>query len=184
MFSAGSLLTQTLLALSIAGSPVEVSNSPITLSMTRRLKFFNGTNPVQRDDASIVLGNFQIVYCVSVGVGIPPTDYSMDIMLCRLQLQQPSDIMLRDCNNLLQPVMDSPRIALNGNKWTWKLHGLKSCQATDSEDNTTNIVRVESPFNDASEHNLDASDVPMDALLEHMASRGEHIHSDCRINVV
>ncbi|KAG2336075.1 hypothetical protein BDR05DRAFT_1006190 [Suillus weaverae] len=56
--------------------------------------------------------------------------------------------------------------------------------ATDSasEDEATNAIGVESPFDDAGEHDLDASDVPMDALLDHMASGGEHICSDCRIN--
>ncbi|KAG2068761.1 hypothetical protein BDR04DRAFT_1119493 [Suillus decipiens] len=44
---------------------------------------------------------------------------------------QPSDMLLRDSSNLLQSVMDSPRIALNGNKWNWRLRGLKACQMVD-----------------------------------------------------
>jgi hypothetical protein len=57
-------------------------------------------------------------------------------------------------------------------------------QATDSEseDEATDTIGVKSPFDDASEHDLDASDVPMDALLDHMASGGEHVRSDCRID--
>ncbi|KAG2359970.1 acid protease [Suillus spraguei] len=77
MFSAASLLIGTLLASSITGSPVEVHNSPITLPMTRRLKSSNGTNPMQRDDADIYLDSIQTRYCISVGVGIPPTHYDL-----------------------------------------------------------------------------------------------------------
>ncbi|KAG1802557.1 uncharacterized protein BJ212DRAFT_1285682, partial [Suillus subaureus] len=57
-------------------------------------------------------------------------------------------------------------------------------QATDSksEDKATDTIGVESPFDNASKHDLDASDMPMDALLDHMASRGEHVCSDCRID--
>ncbi|KAG2358747.1 aspartic protease [Suillus spraguei] len=75
--AARSLLTGTLLALSITESPVEVRNPTITLPMTRRIKLSNGTNPMQRDHAGISLENFQAVYCISVGVGIPPTYYDL-----------------------------------------------------------------------------------------------------------
>ncbi|KAG2358748.1 aspartic proteinase [Suillus spraguei] len=75
--AARSLLTGTLLALSITGSPVEVRNPTITLPMTRRIKFSNGTNLMQRDRAGISLENFQMIYCISVGVGIPPTYYDL-----------------------------------------------------------------------------------------------------------
>jgi hypothetical protein len=43
MFPAVSLLTTLLLALSIAASPVEIHDSPITLSIARRLNTSGGT---------------------------------------------------------------------------------------------------------------------------------------------
>jgi hypothetical protein len=65
----------------------------------------------------------------------------------------------------------------------YKTDGVKRATNSKSEDEaSTNAIEVESPFNDAGEHDLDASDVPMDALLDHMASGGEQIHSDCHIN--
>ncbi|KAG1784938.1 aspartic peptidase domain-containing protein [Suillus plorans] len=54
MFSAASLFTIILLALSTTGSPVEVSNSPITLPIARRLSALN-----------------------AVGIGSPPTTYDL-----------------------------------------------------------------------------------------------------------
>ncbi|KAG2365810.1 aspartic proteinase [Suillus spraguei] len=90
MFSTASLLT--LLALSITGSPVEVRNSRITLPITRRLKFSNGTNLVQQDEARLAafkdyspngkrahvpLANDYRNYIVSVGIGDPPTIYNL-----------------------------------------------------------------------------------------------------------
>ncbi|KAG2070863.1 aspartic proteinase [Suillus decipiens] len=78
MFSAASLWT--LLALSITCSAVEARNSRITLPMTSRLQFFNGTNLVQRDDAQdtgVTLENVYFVSCVLVGVGSPPTFYRL-----------------------------------------------------------------------------------------------------------
>jgi len=55
-------------------------------------------------------------------------------------------------------------------------------QATEDEATQADTIGVESPFNNASEHDLDASDMPMDTLLDHMASRGECVHSDCHID--
>ncbi|KAG2365517.1 acid protease, partial [Suillus spraguei] len=86
MFSVAFLLA--FLALSITGSPVEVRNSRITLPMTRRLKFSNGTNLMQQDEARlaafrdystngkrahVILENDYYSYIVSVGIGDPPT---------------------------------------------------------------------------------------------------------------
>ncbi|KAG2352748.1 acid protease [Suillus spraguei] len=85
MFSTVPLLT--LLALSVTGSLVEVRNSSITLPITRRLKFSNGTNLLQHDEArvaafrdnsthgrraNIILDNEKWSYTVSVGIGNPP----------------------------------------------------------------------------------------------------------------
>ncbi|KAG2367250.1 aspartic peptidase A1 [Suillus spraguei] len=70
----------TLLALSITGSPVEVRNSRIILSMTSGLHFSNGTNPVQRDDAlhiDVALDNVHGFSCVTIGIGDRPTFYSL-----------------------------------------------------------------------------------------------------------
>ncbi|KAG2363656.1 aspartic proteinase precursor [Suillus spraguei] len=82
----------TLLALSVTGSPVEVRNSRITLPITRRLKFSNGTNLVQHDEARVAafrdnsthgrradipLGNQESCYTVLVGIGDPPTYYDL-----------------------------------------------------------------------------------------------------------
>ncbi|KAG2362071.1 aspartic peptidase A1 [Suillus spraguei] len=90
MFSTVPLLT--LLALSVTGSPVEVRNSRITLPITRRLKFSNGTNQVQHNEArvgafrdnsthgrrdDIFLANEKWGYIISVGIGYPPTYYNL-----------------------------------------------------------------------------------------------------------
>ncbi|KAG2356984.1 hypothetical protein BDR07DRAFT_1298978 [Suillus spraguei] len=91
MFSTVPLLT--LLALSVTGSPVEVRNSRITLPITRKLKFSNGTNQVQHDEARVVafrdnsthgrrannipLENEKWMYITSVGIGRPPTFYEL-----------------------------------------------------------------------------------------------------------
>ncbi|KAG2350640.1 acid protease [Suillus weaverae] len=96
MFPAASLLTILLLALSIAGSPFEVGNSPITLPIARRLNTSGGTiNLLQHDQAraaalkdhsisthdrragSIPATNDAIGYTVAVGVGSPATTYTL-----------------------------------------------------------------------------------------------------------
>ncbi|KAG2367203.1 aspartic proteinase [Suillus spraguei] len=83
------------LALSITGSPLEVRNSSITLPLTRRLNFPNGTisNFLQRDKARVAaLGDYNthsrrannvpvtnshFDWTVQVGVGSPPTFYNL-----------------------------------------------------------------------------------------------------------
>ncbi|KAG2362602.1 aspartic peptidase domain-containing protein [Suillus spraguei] len=97
MLLAASLLTQVLLALSITGSPVEVRNSLITVPLTRRLKFSNGTiNLSQHEKARMAaFGNYNIHgrrddvidvtpvssvyyrYTIAVGIGSPPTTYNL-----------------------------------------------------------------------------------------------------------
>jgi hypothetical protein len=65
----------------------------------------------------------------------------------------------------------------------YKTDGVEWATNSESEDEaSTNAIKVKSLFNDAGKHDLDASDVPMDALLDHMASGGEQVHSDCHIN--
>ena len=92
MFSFSSLLTTLLLALSIAASPVEVRNSPITLPVARRLNLDGGAiNLLQHDQAraaafkdratsslsrrtgSIPVINDAVSYIAQVGVGSPAT---------------------------------------------------------------------------------------------------------------
>jgi hypothetical protein len=94
MFPAASLLTTLLLALSIAASPVEIRNSPITLPVARRLNTSGGTiNLLQHDQAraaalknvgestlsrrtgSITVTNDAVSYIAAVGVGSPATTY-------------------------------------------------------------------------------------------------------------
>ncbi|KAG2367201.1 hypothetical protein BDR07DRAFT_1448971 [Suillus spraguei] len=83
------------LALSITGSPLEVRNSSITLPLTRRLNFPNGTisNFLQRDKSrvaalggcnthgrranNILVSNSYFNWIVQVGVGSPPTFYNL-----------------------------------------------------------------------------------------------------------
>ncbi|KAG2364300.1 aspartic peptidase domain-containing protein [Suillus spraguei] len=94
MFLAASLLTQALLTLSITGSPVEVRNSPITIPLTRRLNFSNGTiNLLQHDKARVAafmnynthgrradivpVSCFYHGYTIAVGIGSPPTTYNL-----------------------------------------------------------------------------------------------------------
>ncbi|KAG2054184.1 aspartic proteinase [Suillus hirtellus] len=95
MFSAASLLTIILLALSTTGSPVEVSNSPITLPIARRLSALNGTiNLLEQDRAraaalrlkghtlqhgghGVPIGNVATGYYIAVGIGSPPTTYDL-----------------------------------------------------------------------------------------------------------
>ncbi|KAG2350726.1 acid protease [Suillus weaverae] len=96
MFPAASLLTILLLALSIAGSPFEVGNSPITLPIARRLNTSGGTiNLLQHDQAraaalkdhsisthdrragSIPVTNNAVTYIAAVGVGSPATTYNL-----------------------------------------------------------------------------------------------------------
>ncbi|KAG2354717.1 aspartic protease [Suillus spraguei] len=96
MFLVASLLTQALLALSITGSPVEVRNSLITIPLTRRLRFSNGTiNLSQHDKARmatfrnynrndpyidiIPVLNVHSGYDMAVDVGNPPTTYNLGI---------------------------------------------------------------------------------------------------------
>jgi len=90
MFPFASLLTTLLLALSIAASPVEVRNSPVTLAVARTLNLQGGTvNLLQHDQAraaslmdrtslsrrtgSIPVTNEAVSYIAQVGVGSPPT---------------------------------------------------------------------------------------------------------------
>ncbi|KAG1864670.1 aspartic peptidase domain-containing protein [Suillus subalutaceus] len=94
MFPAASLLTTLLLALSIAASPVEIRNSPITLPIARRLNTSGGTiNLLQHDQSraaalknvgestlsrrtgSITVTNDAVSYIAAVGVGSPATTY-------------------------------------------------------------------------------------------------------------
>jgi hypothetical protein len=92
MFPAVSLLTTLLLALSIAASPVEIHDSPITLSIARRLNTSGGTiNLLQHDQSraatlksvgrdtlghrsgSIPVTNTAVDYIASVSIGNPAT---------------------------------------------------------------------------------------------------------------
>ncbi|KAG0707572.1 aspartic peptidase domain-containing protein [Suillus ampliporus] len=96
MFPAASLLTTLLLALSIAASPVEVRDSPITLPVARRLNTSGGTiNLLQHDQsraaalksvgtssvgrraASIPVTNEAVSYIAEVGIGSPATTYNL-----------------------------------------------------------------------------------------------------------
>ncbi|KAG2141894.1 aspartic proteinase [Suillus clintonianus] len=102
MFPAASLLTTLLLALSIAASPVEVRNSPITLPIARKLNVPNGTiNLLQRDKARVAaikgrsfdtlnrraasdsvpmtVDDTVWAYVAQVGVGSPATTYNLII---------------------------------------------------------------------------------------------------------
>ncbi|KAG2125315.1 aspartic peptidase domain-containing protein [Suillus clintonianus] len=98
MFPPTSLLTTLLLALSIAASPVEVRNSPVTLPIVRKLNVSDGTiNLLKRDksyvvaiqersfsaldrrDDSVPVTNDAAVgsYIVQVGIGRPATTYNL-----------------------------------------------------------------------------------------------------------
>ncbi|KAG1845411.1 aspartic peptidase domain-containing protein [Suillus tomentosus] len=96
MFPAASLLTIIFLALSIAGSPVEIDNSPITLPIARRLNLSDGPiNLLQRDKARVTalrdnflstqgghtvstpVINNAIGYLITVGIGSPATTYDL-----------------------------------------------------------------------------------------------------------
>ncbi|KAG1784940.1 aspartic peptidase domain-containing protein [Suillus plorans] len=95
MFSAASLFTIILLALSTMGSPIEVSNSPITLPIARRLSALNGTiNLLEQDRAraaalrlkghnlkhdghGVPISNVATGYHIAVGIGSPPTTYNL-----------------------------------------------------------------------------------------------------------
>ncbi|KAG1802548.1 aspartic peptidase domain-containing protein [Suillus subaureus] len=96
MFPAASLLTTLLLALSIAASPVEIRNSPITLPIARRLNTSGGTinilqhdqsraaalknvgeNTLNRRTGSIAVTNDAVGYIAAVGVGSPATTYNL-----------------------------------------------------------------------------------------------------------
>ncbi|KAG2364362.1 aspartic peptidase domain-containing protein [Suillus spraguei] len=73
------------LALSITGSPVEVRNSLVTIPLTRRLNFSNGTiDFLQHDKARLAAfrgynmhDRLFFDYRVQVGIGNPPTTYSL-----------------------------------------------------------------------------------------------------------
>ncbi|KAG2098734.1 aspartic peptidase domain-containing protein [Suillus discolor] len=96
MFRAASLLMIFLLALSIAASPVEIRDSPITLSVARRLNTSGGTiNLLQHDQSratalktvsrdtlsrrsgSTVATNDAVYYTAAVGIGSPATTYNL-----------------------------------------------------------------------------------------------------------
>ncbi|KAG1795694.1 aspartic peptidase domain-containing protein [Suillus plorans] len=96
MFPAASLLTIIFLALSIAGSPVEIDNSPITLPIARRLNVSNGPiNLLQHDKARVTalkdnsfstqgghtgstpVTNTVATYLIAVGIGSPATTYNL-----------------------------------------------------------------------------------------------------------
>ncbi|KAG2368813.1 aspartic peptidase domain-containing protein [Suillus spraguei] len=94
MFPAASMLIlpSLLLALSITGSPVEVRNSPITLSIVRRQNFTSGTNNLLQHDKARVAAfgdslarrpssrpviNTDVGYIAVVGIGSPPTTYNL-----------------------------------------------------------------------------------------------------------
>ncbi|KAG2362073.1 aspartic peptidase domain-containing protein [Suillus spraguei] len=89
MFLPASLLT-LLLALSIMGSPVEARNSSITIPLTNRLNFSNGTiNTAQYDKAALGrrAGGISIprgfsTYTAYFGVGKPLTVYTLIIDSC------------------------------------------------------------------------------------------------------
>ncbi|OAX36292.1 acid protease [Rhizopogon vinicolor AM-OR11-026] len=94
MFSFASLLTTLLVAVSIAASPVEIRDSPVTLPMARKLNLQGGTvNLLQHDQAratalkdratsgldrrtgSAPITNEAVSYIAQVGIGSPPTTY-------------------------------------------------------------------------------------------------------------
>ncbi|KAG1754942.1 aspartic peptidase domain-containing protein [Suillus paluster] len=98
MFPVASLLATLLLALSIAGSPVEIRNSPITIPIVRRLNTSDGPiNLLQCDKArvaavkdgsastlnrragSIPVINEVLTYVAQVGVGSPATTYNLAV---------------------------------------------------------------------------------------------------------
>src|SRR5882757_3592424 len=98
MFPFASLLTTLLLAMSIAASPVEVRDSPVTLPMARKLNLQGGTvNLLQHDPAratalkdratsgvdrratSIAVINEAVSYIAEVGVGSPPTTCKLNM---------------------------------------------------------------------------------------------------------
>ncbi|KAG1795693.1 aspartic peptidase domain-containing protein [Suillus plorans] len=96
MFPAASLLTIIFLALSIAGSPVEIDNSPVTLPIARRLNVSNGPiNLLQQDKARVTalkdnsfstqgghtgstpVTDVVLTYLIAVGIGSPATTYNL-----------------------------------------------------------------------------------------------------------
>ncbi|KAG2065013.1 aspartic proteinase [Suillus decipiens] len=91
MFPTATLLT-LLLALSIAGSPVEVRNSPVTIPIVGRLNYANGTISLLQHDraraaafkdsrrhghASSPVTNNGIGYVAVVDIGSPPRAYNL-----------------------------------------------------------------------------------------------------------
>src|SRR6267154_4731133 len=104
MILAASLSTILLLAsglsISITASPVDVRNSTITITISRRLNTFNGTmnilehdearvaalkglpaSSLDRRDGTMVILNAAIIYVATVGIGSPPSD-------CKLNLER------------------------------------------------------------------------------------------------
>ncbi|KAG1894974.1 aspartic peptidase domain-containing protein [Suillus fuscotomentosus] len=96
MFPAASLLTILLLALSIVASPVEIHDSPITLSVAWRLNTSGGTiNLLQHDQSratalktvgrdtlsrrtgSTIAMNDAVCYTAALGIGSPATIYNL-----------------------------------------------------------------------------------------------------------
>ncbi|KAG2357971.1 aspartic peptidase domain-containing protein [Suillus spraguei] len=92
MFSAA-LLT-LLLVFSVTGSPVQAGNSPISVPLTSRLHFSNGTNNLLARDrarvkalrdpsmrgqnlANVPLRNDGLAYSLAVGIGNPPKTYNL-----------------------------------------------------------------------------------------------------------
>src|SRR6267154_1169030 len=105
IMSSASLLTTLLLALSIAASPVEVRNSPITLRIARRLNTSNGTmNILQNDQARVAalkdrsaspgvgtyILNAGYNYVAVIGFGEPPN-------YCKFDLQKILRLPMDDC---------------------------------------------------------------------------------------
>src|SRR6267154_2225390 len=100
MILAASLSTTLLLTLSVAASPVDVRNSPITIPIYRRVNTFNGTmNILQHDEARVsvlkglpassldrrddtmVILNAAVKFVATVAIGSPPSD-------CKLNLER------------------------------------------------------------------------------------------------
>ncbi|KAG2062817.1 hypothetical protein BDR04DRAFT_1164602 [Suillus decipiens] len=87
-------LLTLLLVFSISRSPVKAGNSPISVPLTSRLHFSNGTNNLLERDkarlkafrdpsmrgqslANVPLRNDQIGYSIAVGIGSPPITYNL-----------------------------------------------------------------------------------------------------------
>jgi hypothetical protein len=98
MFPAASLLTTLLLDLSIAASPFEIRDSPISLPIARRLNTSGGTINLLHHDRSraaalknfggntfdrrtdiIAVTNDAVSYIAAVGVGSPATTCELNV---------------------------------------------------------------------------------------------------------